>query len=281
MFFKLLKYDLRIGILQQYKKLLVTVGIFTAAYVEHWMRIKAYQMSGNGHPVTDTLGNTMMSIFQGMQEFSLTIDRQFRFPAVWMLMYLVLAYFTLYYPYHDLEDSGRNLLLRSGGRYLWWISKCIWNIVTVLLFFLTGWLVIAVFCLLRGVPLSMEISENITYFLDMRWSQFWLYPEKLTMELLLLPVLVMLALNLMQMTLSLFIRPIFSFMVTGMVLLASAYYQTHLLIGNYAMPIRSNRLLLHGINPLYGIGYSLGVIAAAFLVGMIRFKKYDIIRREE
>lgn len=280
MFFKLLWYDLKIGVFRQYKKLLITVAIFAAASIEHWMKVRVYVPEDPALALEDTLGNTLLSVFQGMQEYSPTLDRQFTFPAVWMLMYLVLAYFTLHYPYNDLEESGQNLLIRSRGRRLWWISKCIWNMVTVILFFVTGWGVVLVSCLIRGIPITMEISGNIAYFLELRFSQFWLYPDHLTLEILVMPMLVMAACCLLQMTLSLFIRPVFSFMVTGAVLLASAYYQSPFLIGNYAMPIRSSRLMMHGIDPVYGIFFSIGVMALAFVTGLVRFKKYDILRRE-
>ena len=282
MFLKLFWYDIRVGILQQYRKWLIAAAVFTAACLEYLMEIQGYSsgLAMETYPVKETLGNCLLFLFRGMQEYSITLDKQFTFPAIWMLMYLLAAYFTLYYPYHDLEESGQHLLLRSGGRRLWWISKCVWNLLSVGLFFGISWIVTGLFCLFRGVPLTMELSENMAAFLEMRYSQLWLHPKEMTVEILLLPMLVMMACCLLQMTLSLFLRPIFSFMVTGTILLASVYYQTPALIGNYAMTIRNSKLLVGGMDTTVGILFSLGILAGAFLVGLLKFKRYDILRKE-
>lgn len=279
MFFKLLRYDCKVGIIYHCKKLIAVLVLFVCVYLDCFMQFRSYAMLDTPFTVENTLGNTLLYIFAGIQEYDPQIDTQFVFPAVWMLLYLVLAYFTLYYPYNDLEESGQNILLRSGGRRLWWTSKCFWNICTVVLFFLIGWAVIMTACLIQGIPLSMELSRNINMLLEMRITSSFLYPTELAFEILVLPPLVMIAVNLMQMTLSLFVRPIYSYIITGALLLASTYYQSPFLIGNYAMPIRSSRMVENGVNPIYGVLLSVGIATISYLVGLLYFKRYDILRK--
>lgn len=279
MFFKLLRYDLKVGTFYHYKKLLAVLVMFVCVYMDCFIKFRSYVPFDMMFSIDNTLGNTLMCIFAGVKEYDPQTDTQFIFPAVWMLLYLVLSYFTLYYPYNDLEESGQNILLRSGGRRLWWTSKCGWNICTVVLFFFIGWAVIATACLMQGVPLSMEISPNIHMILEAGTMQPLLYPTELTFEILVLPALVMIAVNLMQMTLSLFVRPVYSYMITVALLLASTYYQSPFLIGNYAMPIRSSRMIENGVNPLYGAFFAVGIAAVSFLVGLLYFKRYDILRK--
>lgn len=279
MFFKLLRYDLKVGICYHYKKLVALLVLFICVYLECFMEFRAFTLSSTLFTVDNTLGNTLLYIFAGIQAYDPQADTQFIFPAIWMLLYLVLAYFTLYYPYNDLDESGQNILHRSGGRRLWWTSKCCWNICTVLLFFLIGWAVITLVCFIQGIPLSMELSQNINMLLGMRITSPFLHPTELTFEILVLPVLTMIAVNLMQMTLSLFIRPIYSYMITGALLLASTYYQSPFLIGNYAMPIRSSRIIENGVNPIYGVWLTIGISVVSFLIGLLYFKRYDILRK--
>ena len=279
MFFKLLRYDCKVGIIYHYKKLIAVLVLFVCVYLDCFMQFRSYATLDTPFTVENTLGNTLLYIFAGIQEYDPQIDTQFVFPAVWMLLYLVLAYFTLYYPYNDLEESGQNILLRSGGRRLWWTSKCFWNICTVVLFFLIGWVVIITACLIQGIPLSMELSRNINMLLEMRIASPFLYPTELSLEILVLPPLVMIAVNLMQMTLSLFVRPIYSYIITGVLLLASTYYQSPFLIGNYAMPIRSSRMVENGVNSIYGVLFSVGIATISYLVGLLYFKRYDILRK--
>ena len=114
MFFKLLRYDCKVGIIYHYKKLIAVLVLFVCVYLDCFMQFRSYATLDTPFTVENTLGNTLLYIFAGIQEYDPQIDTQFIFPAVWMLLYLVLAYFTLYYPYNDLEESGQNILLRSG-----------------------------------------------------------------------------------------------------------------------------------------------------------------------
>lgn len=280
MFFKLLWYDIRVGVLRKKRKLLAVAAVFTGACVSHQMRLSSYRAADLLHPIEDTLGNTMLSILGGMPEYSATGNKPFTFPVVWLMLYLLPAYLTLYYPQQDLEESGQNLLIRTGGRSLWWLSKCLWNIIMVLVFWGTGYLILALFCAMRGIPFSMGISENIPYFLNLENSRLWQLPRELNLELWVLPVLVTETICLLQMTVSLYIRPIFSFMVIGVLLLSSAYYQSSYLPGNYIMPVRSSRIILGGIDPVQGILFSLVFMAVSFVAGLIRFRYYDILKRE-
>lgn len=82
------------------------------------------------------------------------------------------------------------------------------------------------------------------------------------------------------MTVSLFIRPIYSFIITGIILLSSTYYQSPFLIGNYAMPVRCNTMIKGGVSPFIGIIFSLTLAICSFLAGVLRFKHYDVLKKE-
>ena len=280
MFFKLFRYDLKVGIGYRYKKILMVIAIFSVSFIDFFFKFKSYTSSPTLFPIDGSLGNVLFYVFGGMQEYDPHWDKQFIFPAKWMLLYLLLAYLTLYYPYNNLFEHGQNILIRSGGRCLWWTSKCLWNICTVVLFFLIGWTVLLLGCITTKIPISLELSRNMWMFLGMREFGQYLYPKNLSLEILLLPILVMMACNILQMTLSLFIRPIYSFMITGLLLLGSAYYQSPFLIGNYAMPIRSNRMIENGMNPYCGILFSAVLVIGCFILGLFYFKKYDILKKE-
>lgn len=279
MLIKLAGYDLKIGIFRQYFKWLAVPVLFLAAYIDYAMRFHAYQPIDKMFAIENSLGNVVLFVFGGMFRYQPGIDEQFIFPALWIMIGMLLSYFTLHYPYKDMDEMGQNMLIQSGGRRIWWISKCIWNLVSVIFFFLIGWLVIILCCLVQGVPLSMELSPNIVMMLNASNSLPLLYPTKLNFELMILPVMMMLALSMMQMTLSLIVRPIYSFMVTGTILMASAYWQNPLLIGNYGMALRSSNMVADGVNPAVGFWYALGILLISFVIGLLCFSRYDIIKK--
>ena len=123
------------------------------------------------------------------------------------------AYITLYYPFDDLEESGQNILIRSGGRQLWWLSKCLWNLTSVVVFFLLAWGVMVLGCLITGNSLSMEISPEMSKILVLDPDNYPSLPIHVIPQTFLLMPLVVAAINLLQMTVSLFVKPLISFII--------------------------------------------------------------------
>ncbi|MDE6833296.1 MAG: hypothetical protein K2J39_03470, partial [Ruminococcus sp.] len=83
--------------------------------------------------------------------------------------------------------------------------------------------------------------------------------------------------NLLEMTISLFIKTVYSFLVMSCLVISSAYLMKDYIIGNYGMLIRSSHILTDGINTERGIVILFVLIIIAFIVGLIGFNKYDII----
>lgn len=106
------------------------------------------------------------------------------------------------------------------------------------------------------------------------------FPASLIPQTFLLPPLVMIAINLFQMALSLFIKPFYSFIVTVAVLLTSSYYLSPFFIGNYVMPLRSDQMVANGVSLTAGIIFSLIIIIVSVVTGGIAFQKRDILKRE-
>lgn len=252
---------------------------FIAAFADFYMKIRVYTQSAQLFGIEKTYGNALMSIFGGVQEFDRAADGQFIFPAVWILMYLLLLYLTLYYPYNNLEDNGKYILVLSGSRKLWWCAKCVWNVCSVVVFFLIGYAVIALGCAVTGMRMTTDVSPNIWAFLNMRITSELMYPEKMTLEIMIMPAVCMIALNLLEMALSLFIRPIFSFIICGIILLASAYFNSPFLIGCYACPVRSAAMIRGGLNMYAGLALAAGVAVISVIAGCIKFSRYDALKR--
>ena len=95
-----------------------------------------------------------------------------------------------------------------------------------------------------------------------------------------MPVCVSIVLNMFQMMLCLFLKPIFSFFLVVIVLLGSAYMMTPFLLGNYAMVYRYNWMLKEGLSLDTGRTLLLMIYLCSVVVGNVRFKYYDILEKE-
>jgi hypothetical protein len=219
-----------------------------------------------------------MYIYGGMNEYIPGPENEFEVPVLWIVLFTTMFFGSLNYPYNDLFGYGKQILLRTRGRVLWWLSKCCWNVIYILFFNIIIISVICIFVLIEGADFGLNINFELLA------RNFEAEPRSLTSDSIRLqfllfasPILISVALNLLQMTISLFIKPIFSFLLMSVILISSAYLMSNSMLGNYGMIFRSNIVLENGLNFEFGIYISLIIIALSIIIGMFKFKKYDII----
>lgn len=269
MFFKLAYFDIKNSFNLEWKKFLVVpIGFLTVCF-PFYLRYAKIGAVG--------FGDFWLYMFGGIKEY--TYDDAFKFPVIWTVVLLYLFYITLYYPYNDLLGYGQNVLIRSGSRFNWWLSKCLWNAFAVVTFFTLGAASVALFCVFTGGPLSTEISP-LMYTEVFEMAADIVYPSYTVGTLIGMPLLTAVAISQLQMLLSLWLRPIFSFGVTAAILILSAYYLKTFMVGNYAMPIRSVEVIPNGVSPQNGVIILSAIIIACIVIGGIAFKYYDIINKE-
>ena len=63
---------------------------------------------------------------------------------------LYLAVVVGVYPVKDLHMAGQQILLKSGNRKAWWFGKVIWNILSVLGFYLVLYLSVTAVSIVTG-----------------------------------------------------------------------------------------------------------------------------------
>ncbi|MBQ7248085.1 MAG: hypothetical protein IJS22_08355 [Lachnospiraceae bacterium] len=279
MFFKLLKYDFKNELFQRFRIITFLTVIIICAFFDYLSKANSFIHSGNNVIDKLGLGDASVYILGGMKEFSLISDKHFLFPVLWMVICLLIAYYTLYYPLRDLLECGQNILTSSKSRSLWWLSKLTWVFLSVFVLFVMIYLEIIILCIVSGTPLDLSLSRSVNVFFNMHGPDL-LFPNELIAETFLLPWLVMAACCTVQLTMSLYIRPIYSFTIMIAILLASTYYKSPFLIGNYAMPVRSSRMAVGNIHVRTGIILSVSLIILSAFIGILKFRRYDIIRRE-
>ncbi len=279
-FFKLCKYDLKNGMLREGLKYLISLVLFLGFCI-------GFVFTKGSNLTTRTFGDFLFYITAGMEEYIPMPGNVFMFPALWMLLMLVPLYITLYYPFKDLTEYGKNVLVNSKSRSAWWLSKCVWAVTSVFLYFLLLWVVIALFCLCGGGTLSLGVSKSLIYRLipEPAESVFALsgemiISEKLTLQMFLMPVLIVSALSILQMTASLWIKPFFSFCIGAGALTLSAYYLHPAFLGNYAMSQRNSLLIQNGVQSEIGILFSAVLLLLSCAVGLCAFRRYDILNKE-
>ena len=276
-YIKLFWFDIRNGLLRNPMLFAAPVVIALAACMDLTNRVSAW----NDHScftveTNGSFADHMMYVYGGMDRPE--PGNLFIFPVRWAVVFLVLPFITLNYPYKDIQGLGQQILTRTGGRIVWWLSKCLWNILSVLVYhgFIFG--TTALFSIVMKCSVPGEINKDLQYIaFHISISSFMSDDAPWPLTILVIPVLVSLCINLLQMTLALFMKPIFSFLAIAFLMVSSAYFLSPYLIGNYAMSIRYDMVVKGGVSTDAGIVISLALIIISIGVGMIRFHQYDIL----
>lgn len=278
-YIKLFRFDIRNGLLHNPTLFVAPLVITLIACIDLTNRVSA--LNEFNYFTVGTKGSFadyMMYIYGGMDKYIPEPGNSFIFPVRWAVVFLVLPFITLNYPYKDMQGLGQQILTRTGGRTVWWLSKCLWNILSVLVYHCFIFGTVALFSIVMKCSISGEINKDLQYVVfQIAKSSFLTDDAPWSFVILVLPVLVSLCVNLLQMTLALFIKPIFSFLTIAFLMISSAYFMSPYLIGNYAMSVRYDMVIKDGVNIGTGIVITLVLIIVATGVGTIRFHQYDIL----
>ncbi|MBE6731809.1 MAG: hypothetical protein E7564_08990 [Ruminococcaceae bacterium] len=273
-FFKHLKFDLTYGNFKNsfLIKLIVWVSFVVFA---------CFEVRGATLRYTDvsfTVGDYLYYIFSGVREDYLMLE----FPYMWIVPHILILFFTLHYANDDLMGYGQQMILRSGKRNLWWLSKCVWNISNVTIWYLIAWFIITVFSLLNGAVFSLGISEKMRgikeygTLITVQEVPNW----NLWFEITFMPLLTTVALSVLQMGLGMLINPAAAYIFSAVVLIASSGTLSIYLFGNYSMAIRSIKLVKNGLSISEGITGIVILLIIGIVTGLAAIRKYNILSKE-
>lgn len=276
-FLQQLEHDISYGIIQSWKKYTFIIGvcILTCGYfLRSVLMLNRYGLIQARPGFFDYL----IFMFKGMNVYIPSPNKPFNIPVLWLLFNICLAFIVANYPFKDLDSFGLQILLRSRSRGYWWLSKCIWNILTVVLCYLIALFVILIFTACTGV-----FSHNPDVQIGLQVSQVAvseLTQNDLVLTAFVLPLITSISLSLLQMVISLIShKPALGFIAIVCLLTISAYYCSAFLSGNYLMILRSD-LIIHnmGVSSQNGIIMATSISILSIVSGFAVFSKYDILK---
>lgn len=270
---KLIKYDLRCGIAYNYKKILMFVLFIIVYNFIGGNAIIEYSRLNNIKPdVLDffcyILGGPKF-IPEGMLEI-------YEVPVMWLMIQIFIAYIVGYYAVTDLHKYGQHVLLRSVSRKKWWLSKIVWNAVTVIFMYAIVLCVTVVNAHISGAGFQWKLTDEIA----IQLCSFYFVPKSTNVVLVfifIMPVIVSLAISSIQMVIALISSPIIGFVVSQSITFLSTIYSTKWLISNYAMLSHSRYTCLSDIGYKEGIIVCFVVYLISVILGSIYFSYCNIL----
>lgn len=269
---KLFKYDIKMG----YMANAVKIAVFELLCIGICLIGKNAISDCEKGNMAAGIGDYVCFVFGGPKHIFSGDLSSYTIPVLWLCIPVMAAYISGYYATKDLHTYGQQVLIRSGSRVKWWLSKCVWNLITVLSLYVMGYATVVAVAVLSGAGMTMRLTpEIVTSVCNINMLNGNFFEE--TVILLIMPVIVSVALSMLQLTIAMITSPIIGFMFSQTIVFFSTIFEYKVLVSNYGM--LSHNKITCGSDIVWQEGIIICVIVyvAAILVGMLYFSRCNIL----
>lgn len=203
-------------------------------------------------------------------------------PAEWMLTIALMLYIPLRYPTRDLSVSGARFAMMAGSRLAWWLSKALWVVICVLLYWVEFAIVSYVAALVVSGDVSTVVSSDIAAMFGFD-SIALLDLRGVGVEIggfVSSAAAVSCALAVSQLAISLVLKPVLSYMVHLSLLFTSVFFFTPYLPGNHLMAARGIEAIPNGLAPSEGYLFAFLIVALFLIGGAMVAQRMDFLSKE-
>lgn len=268
---KLIKYDLIAGFRYNLKKYIILILFVAACCSVYYVQLN--DSIDQLDEIKAGYLDYVIEMLMGSPSFNLATG--LKIPIQLIGIHIIIGSVVGYYPFDDINGYGKQIFIRTSKKSKWWNSKVIWCMTSVVFSYVLIFLTIFLFCLFTGQsiissyhPEMFEITEQV-YIGGMHFTSVVAY-------MFILPVVYSCFASLLQVSLSMIIGPILSFLVNMFLLFLGIVVTTPLILINYAMLLRN--YMISGVNITGRVGLvvlCLG-LAVTYFVGRIFVNKKEL-----
>ena len=290
-FARLLMCDVRYGVAAISPRLVFVACIVAMAFFIAWVKVFIRLPEAAGDL---SFGECMLLIWYGMMPYYPDNGDLFLFPMAWFCVLVAAAFTVADYPSRDLEGMGSTVVVVSGSRWAWWLSKCLWVVLMGLIVVGITMVFSLVVTLVCQGSLSLAVRPGVACVLEAGFNFEIQDASRLIQEgeaaavasalpsLDIAPAigvatLCLVAILLMQTVLSVHLHPVLGIAATIAVLFLSAYFFVPWLPGEYMLLARSGVLLDEGLNLDVGVLLGAGISVVAVVAGGLVFNRIDLV----
>lgn len=270
---KICKYDIREGIGKRMMYLWLPVLLTLVFCISQNNKAMGYIQAGDFQQ--PTIMDFWICLIEGKKPYRFDLYTLYQVPVIWVTYYTLLLVSVNAYPVNDLTVWGYQVIVRSKSRLQWWIGKCCWCALSVMLYFGISFAVIAIYALGNNIAFDLHpTADMMAEFAKMSFMKISM--TRLLLITIVQPILLAVLLGMLQMVLSFLLEPMISFCIVFAVLVGSTYITSWLLPGNWGMPYRMDRISKNGLDCNVSIIALVVGIVACVILGYYIFKKEDI-----
>lgn len=263
-----ISYDIKEGIVR-FIPLYALTGVFVLAF--GW-DARMHLAEGVSAPSVLDLAVYM---FQGMDEYVYVKGGPpFDIPISFLTLSFCFALFACYYAHREWKLRGTVYIPRYESKMYFWISKCIWCILQMILLYLMIFVILwgiaaaggnisvllsrETLACLKGLPLSENSMDYIKYNFG-------------------LGLFTAIVLNQIQLTAQMIFSPVIGYILVIAIITSSAYFYRFYMPGNYYMLLRTALFREDGIT-LQQASLVLGILwIVLVLIGAVIVRKKDVL----
>lgn len=200
---------------------------------------------------------------------------EFQIPILWMTIQVLTGLYVYIYPVDLLDGGSLTVLIQSGSKTGWWLSKCIWSVLQVVILYGIIFVSAAIFGVFYGSGLQYH-SEISAMHAKVIISNIKL----LDIVLLAAPFLYSVTAALIQVNLSIFIGPVNSFIFVMAYHVISIYGNSFIFLGSVSMIYRNKGLTGEGVDWILLLIICGCISIAAVITGALKFRHSDLLGRK-
>ncbi len=269
----ILIYDIKKGLYEnKYRFLLSGVVIFLICG-EFYIKFKRL---GQSIDLPNTM-DYMIYLFKGVKNSPPSLKMMFDIPIDWLVLNIMPLFLICYYPTTELFTSGYQSILRLRKNVYYFLSKCIWCVLNIAIYYLMCYLIVNIFAILTGGNVSIVPNSDINKLINLI-DISTISDTDLILSLYVLPFLTSICIALVQMLLSFIFSSTVSVICVISYLIFSVYYYSPYIIGNYLNFYRNSVVYKSGYNVQVGIIVNCVIMLVVVLLGCFYFKKIDYIK---
>lgn len=212
-------------------------------------------------------------LFGGMKKYTESAEREFKMPMIWLAVQFLVSCCVFLYPVKDLQQRGSMVLLLYGSKRNWWISKCIWTVVQVILLYAVLIAGVVFSTLLFGNKEGMYSNEITAQLYGVRF----ITTQHLGFLIVCIPLMHSIMAAVSQVNIGLIISPVYSVLIVTAYQVLSAYITSPFLLANYSMALRQDILVGDGVSFMAGILIEIVLSVLMPVIGLMCFRKKDIL----
>ena len=227
LFIQEVQMDIKQGILYKYQRYVIAILLGCVLAMFYVTTCFHALDRGKISSMNFTLGDMLLYFFRGKEIYNPINGAEFMIPTEYMMLQLYLSYMIGDYILKDLLGVGKNILVRTQKRVFWWLSKCVWCVITVIGFYAAVYLSAVLICMITGGSLTTALTPEIVQTvcgIPAAVNDVPVDLQVLRHTVCWLPLVTSVGMALFQMMLALVISPVIAYIVNVALLTAAAYY---------------------------------------------------------